>query len=290
MMLASRKMPTDEQFDEFSNWMLERGRTADTASLYEQNLRHCFDDERGVLARVAQADLAPKTRRTNKAALAAWARFSRDHDLAERLAEVKLPPAERVSEKKALELEQWQGLLEALDSDEYMVRAEHAAISLICRRGFRISDVNRIDAPALRRALRSGILQFVTKGGGRLSWTVTDAMRPHLEYFASSRGWSRVCELVAPNWAEPMKGARLRCQRAFGRLLPGAGLEGEEVSLHLMRRTYAWHFLRFAGNDPIKLQKHMGWKSLDVAMQYVDQQQRAELDEIATELESALDS
>lgn len=283
-------MPTAEEFHDFTRWMVERGRSPYTADLYERHLRHSFEDDRGVLARVSQAGLAPQTRRTNRAALAAWARFAEDDELAGRLAEVKLPPAERVSEKRALELDDWRLLLAELAETDVLDEYERAAISLVSYRGFRIGDVCRLEARSVRQGLKNGLLVYAAKGGRRISWSVTDRMREHLEVFADERGWKHARDLIAPNWnSDRQRGARLRCQRAFARLVAETDLEPEGLSLHIMRRTYAWHYLRFSGGDPVKLQKHMSWRKIDTAMQYVDQQQRSELDAIADSLDAALD-
>ena len=75
--------------------------------------------------------------------------------------------------------------------------------------------------------------------------------------------------------------------KAVGRVLKtvaeGAGLDPNEMYPHLLRHTYATHYSNLC-KDPKKLQAHMGWADISVAMNYVNAGTREELDEIADSL------
>lgn len=280
-------MQIPSEFKSFYHWMIRRGRSEGTAELYIRNIISCKNDRRGVLARISQDGLAPKTRRTHKAALAAWSDFTEDDKLRRKLRDIKLPPPERIREKRALELDDWRAVIAAvdkLDQDDPIV----AAMGLVCVRGFRIGDVLRLRKRTISDGLSSGVLMYISKGHRRIGWTVSEPMRRRLEIFMGYRRWGHVWDLAAPNSRKELRlrAARLNSQRAFAKVVESAGLEPSAVSLHIMRRTYAWHYLHQSGRDPVALQKHMSWASINTAMQYVDQSERATQDAVA---ESMLD-
>ena len=280
-------MVKSSELAKFSRWMVGRGLTLDTAALYSRCVRLCLGDVRGPLFRVANGELAPKTRRTNKAALCAWADFNDDKDLRKQLKEIRLPPPDRVTEKRALDFDDWRRVCQIIDTAPVDEPVRYA-IGMVCRRGFRIGDVMRLDRRTVRDGLSSGVLKYLAKGQRRVPWTVTDQFAPYLQWFMEQSKWNSVADLVAPNFQKRHQGAVLTAQRAFPVVLDAAGVDREGVSLHIMRRTYAWHYLKACGGDPVKLQKHMAWKSILTAMQYVDQSQREELDSIAEEMAAML--
>lgn len=265
--------------------MLRRGRAEQTADLYIRNIKGCLKDRRGHLARVSTEGLAPKTRRTYKAALAAWADFTEDEMLRRRLRDIKLPPPDRIKEKRALTERDWRAVIMAVadrDEDEPLV----GAIGLVCHRGFRIGDVGRIRRVDVKSGLSSGVLNYLSKGNRRTRWSITDQMAVYLEAFMRRNKWTHVWDLTAPKSRADLRwrGARLNAQREFKKIVKASGIDGDGVSLHILRRTYAWHYLRHAqlsGGGPVELQKHMGWASINTAMQYVDQSDREKQDAVA---------
>jgi integrase len=290
-------MSNASEYQKFEQWLLSRGRTETTAVQYSNCVRKCLSDPRGAFARLSLDDLAPKTRHANKAAMRAWANYKGLEKLKRRLADIKLPPPDRVKEKRALEPDKWAAVIDALDG----VRDRHmqAVLKLVCCRGFRIGDVCRLERSIVAQGLLSGVLVYVSKGRRRLSWTVTDDFRPALMVFAKTKGWRYARDILAPNSADRprvrQKAAVQNVQRRFGSVLRRAGVSGLGVSLHTMRRTYAWHFLKeceAAGIEHplVKLQKHMGWASLQTASQYVDQSERDELDKLAAAMSARLHS
>ena len=276
-------------FKGFTQWLCGRGRTEQTAALYVRNIGYCMKDRRGLVARVAQDGLAPKTRRTHKAALAAWADYNEDEVLRRRLRDIKLPPPERLTEKRALEEDNWRAVLQALDTFD-----EHdpivSAIGLVCHRGFRIGDVCRLRHSEVKGGLSSGILNYLSKGGRRVRWTVTDQLAVYLSTFMENTGWTNVWDLMAPEGSTELRwrAARLNASRAFPGVVAAGGVEPQGVTRHIMRRTYAWHFLQHAGRDPVALQKHMGWASINTAMEYVDQSERSTQDAVAATMAASV--
>ncbi len=286
MQILFRRMlqPTEVNLHKFEQWMCRRGRQQDSARQYAGKVTLCFGDRRGVTARLTSDGLAPLSRRQNLAALRAWAKYSKDGQLRDRLDDIKLPPPERVLEKLPLTFDEWAALIEALGR----VKLEphlHACVEMICIRGFRVGDVVRIGRQPIQQALRTGRLIYRAKGDRRLNWP-SAPFRHCLELFAESKRWRSVCDLVTPRSREDRrwKAARLKVQRAFPVVVAEAGLDEGSVSPHRLRRTYATHYLAQVDGRADKLQKHMGWASLQTAMMYVDHDQGDELEQEAAEM------
>lgn len=256
--------------------------------LYGGSVKSCLRDQRGLTARLIRDGLAPKSKRVNLAALRAWARFTKDADLAELLADLKLPPPHRVHEKRPLELEDWDRLIDAIDQLDAQVRlpmAERAAIEMICLRGFRVGDVCRLTRVAVRNGLHTGLLNYRGKGNRQITWTAKP-FESQLEELLTERGWTTVADLIAPdaNRETRVRAARQRLARRFRRLARLADIPVDEMTPHRLRRTYAVHFLDQVGGDIEKLRQHMGWANINTAAQYVDHSRREELDRFAEEM------
>ena len=280
------KGPGEEDLAAFAAWMVGRGRSPDTAAQYVGKIRACFADRRGLTGRLTGSSLAPKSRRQNLAALRAWARFAKDHELRERLDDLKMAPPERVLEKIPLTEDEWADMIEALtELDGQIDPVVHACLEMICLRGFRVGDVARLERAAVNQAARTGVLNYRAKGGRQLQWEA-GAFMHCLEVLREHRRWSLVADLISPNAADTERrprwhAARQRLQRSLPIVVEAAGLPVEEVTAHRLRRTYAVHYLEEVGGDIVKLQKHMGWASIQTASAYVDHSQRRELDEVA---------
>lgn len=280
------KSPAEADYKSFAAWMIGRGRSPDTAAQYVGKVRACFGDRRGITGRLTGTDLAPKSRRQNLAALRAWARFAKDHELRERLDDLKMAPPERVLEKIPLTEDEWGDMINALDElDGQLDPVVHASLEMICLRGFRVGDVARLERSAVNQAVRTGVLNYGAKGGRQLQWEAAPFMHC-LEVFREHRRWDRLADLISPNAANTQRrprwhAARQQLQRSLPLVVEAAGLPVDEVTAHRLRRTYAVHYLEEVGGDIVKLQKHMGWASIQTASAYVDHSQRRELDEVA---------
>lgn len=280
-------MAQEPDLDGFSLWLLNRGRAASTAALYVRNVGYCLEDPRSLVARVARDGLAPTTRRHHLAALRAWARYTSDAELAEVLNDLKLPPAVRVSEKLALELSAWRRLLAHIATLRRPPEVR-AVCMMIGIRGFRVGDILRVTRKEARAGAEQGVLNFRGKGNRRLSWSVAP-FGDELALLCERPDWGHVRDLVTSARGDEdavQEAARQRIQKAIRRACIEAGLD--PCGPHILRRTYAWHIKERFDNDPVKLQKHMGWAKIETAMQYIDQSERAELDALAEELHDEL--
>ena len=274
-----------EDLAAFHRWMVKRGRSPDTANQYVGKITACYEDSRGVTARLTQNGLAPKSRRQNLAALRAWAKYSKDHELRDRLDDLKMPPPERVLEKTPLTEDEWADVIDALaELEEKLDPVMHASIEMICIRGFRVGDVVRLERSEISQAMRTGVLNYQAKGGRQLRWEAAP-FEHCLRVFQERRRWSMVADLISPTAQDTRErprwhAARQKVQRALPLVVDAAGLPMDETTPHRMRRTYAVHYLEEVDGDITKLQKHMGWASIQTAAAYVDHSQRRELDEV----------
>lgn len=257
----------------FREWLLDRGRSDGTASLYLKNLRQCAAAER-LTRRVLDGKLAPLTRRTNKAALIQWARFSKNPELAETVLAIKLPPAKRSKPKLPLPTEEWRRLVKHLATRK-MDEPMRAVCLIIAKRGLRVSDAVHIQRTEVTQAVKTGVLSYVGKGSKRHEVSA-EPMRAELETLADATGWKTLAELASSGKGPHAAANRIR--RLFNRLADDLGLEG--VYPHRFRRTYARHFIEEYRGDPraaVKLQQHMGWANLNTALSYADDVDHGEL-------------
>jgi len=271
---------TERSLQQFSDWMVKRGRSPDTAYQYVSRIRQCAADDRGITSRLTAAGLAPKSRRQNLASLRAWARFAGDQALRDQLDDLKLPPPERVLEKKPLSEDQWSEMIAAIDQVT-MSDVKRAAIEMICVRGFRVGDVCRLTRSAIMQALETGVLIYPGKSGRQLQWE--SAPFEHcLRVFVAQGRFGEVRDLISPRAAKDKRqqASRLALQRIFPRVAKVAGVT-DACGPHRMRRTYATGYLKETGGQIVDLQKHMGWASIATAQAYVDHSQRQQLDEVA---------
>ncbi len=274
-------MPTSSELKPFRSWLLENGRSHGTARLYCINVERCLSHEDGVTARLV-GKLAPKTKRTNLAALRSYADFTDDQALVKRLKRIKLPPADRVKTKVHLEVGDWQKVIAAVRTVR-MSAGKRAALLIICLRGLRCADVLRLRRKDVVEALRTGRLSGETKGQKRIEWT-TQPIKEALETLAAIDDWEEVTDLVVPKsmYQDPYlrrHSAVTKLGKAMAKVADHAELLG--VHPHRLRRTYATHFVFSLKDDPraiLKLQKHMGWSDMTTAASYVDAVNREELD------------
>ncbi len=265
----------------FRSWMVGRGRTDGTADLYVKNLRACAGTGE-LVDRLVKRGLAPLSKRTNKAALSAWARYSKDDALAESLGEIKLPPARRVGVKLPLSVADWRRVAGHLETCRMADESLRSVCLIITRRGLRVGDVLRIQRTEVMASLASGILSFVGKGEKRHEFAAAPIRRP-LEQLGRVTGWKHATDLISDG--KHAMAASNRIRRVFARAAAELAIEG--VYPHRFRRTYATQFLEALAGDPralIKLQNHMGWASLQTAAGYADAVDRSELSTIGEKM------
>lgn len=274
-----------EELEGFEGWLLRYGRGQDTADQYVRKVRLAF--ERGdPLKKLTDKDLSPKYLRLIKASLSAFADYSDDAELAADLRRMRLPPAIRRRESVPLTEQEWNSLREEIEDASYLFGPMRAGLGMLVCRGFRRSDMLRIKRSEVRDALRKGVLDCEGKGRKRLRFSVADYWAENLECFdRAGVEWDRIEDLICPKAAQRTR--RDSAGKALSRALKKAGayvgLDAQDVHPHLLRKTYATLFYQRC-QDPAKLQAHMQWESIEVAMGYVAAGNVEELDEIAGSL------
>jgi integrase len=268
--------------EKFRAWLLERGRSDDTAELYIFNLRSCAAHPKGLTHRLVAGELAPNTVRTNLASLRAWAKFTEDDRLAKRLGDIRLPPAKRVKTKLPLGVVEWKKVVRHLHTCPLRPEAMRHVLLIMAIRGFRSGDVLRMKRTEVVRALATGKLTYEGKGRKRIEFSA-EPIREQLQALADLRGWERVRDLIGTGTSR--RGLSRKVWRAALRTAKGAGIP--EMNPHRYRHTVATQFLAELKGDPnaiVKLQKWMAWESMGTAARYVDQISVDELDEIGAGL------
>jgi integrase len=277
---------TDRNLGKFKAWLLERGRSEGTADAYVTNLLSCANDRKGLTHRLVAGDLAPNTLRTNLAALRSWALFIEDPKLSKRLGDIRLPPARRIHTKQPLTMETLRRLIRHLRDGEVGSEAMRQVLLIMAIRGFRSGDVLRLRRTEIQRALDTGKLVYEGKGRKRIEFDAAP-FRAQLVALVQIRGWDRVRDLIchSPN----PKVASVKVWRAARRAAKKVGIA--DMNPHRFRHTFATRYLEQLRGDPnaiIKLQKFMGWESMNTAARYVDAVSQDELDAIGAGLVSGL--
>lgn len=284
-------MPQDARLEKFRKWMIGRGRSEGTADQYFLCVRMCLKHEDGVLGRLLGRKLAPKSKRINKAALRAWARYTEDKKLLFQLEDLRLPPPERVTVKEPLSSTEWADLSKAISNAD-IDDVSRAVLTMICERGFRVSDVLRLEQKQVRRGLETGVLIYKGKGD-RLKDCLAEPFEWCLQEFVNrgermSGRWAHVWHLVSPTAKHPARAARLKMQRTIKVVGEIAGIDPGEMYTHRLRRTIATEFYRET-KDIVQLQKYMGWADIKTASNYIDHSEREELERIADKIRKKRD-
>lgn len=272
---------TDDKIDAFCQWLERRGRSDGTIALYRYNLRSCSRHPKGLMARLLDRSLAPKTRRTNLAALQAWAKFSKNSELRDELEEITLPPAARVKAKIPLEPPAWRALIQHVQACP-MDDVVRSVVLIMALRGLRISDVLRIKRKDAQDSLTTGRLVYEGKGGKQIEISVLPIKNPIQVLCDQSKKWHRVSDLLGDL---SFKDAGNHVRRAVAKCAGNVGLT--DVHPHRLRRTYATQFLKKHAGDPQalpKLVQHMAWSGIAVATGYIDAVDRDELDRTGAEM------
>ncbi len=258
---------TESSLDAFATWMTERNRGATTVRDYCSQLKHCAA-AKSLTTRLRATDLSPNTRWQIKAALKAWAKFTKDADLTEILDDIRLPPPRRVTKKVSLKSKEWKALISHVRQAQ-MHDVHRVIIVIMALRGLRLGDVLRIENAEVRSALDTGTLSAVAKGEKRRVFSAAPIM-DDLKILAKIPAWRSVRDLVGPPEAtERAIGNRIR--RTLSRHALKVGIS--HCYPHQLRRTFATMYLESMRGDPqalIKLQKYMDWSDLSTAARYVD--------------------
>lgn len=273
---------TEKNLGKFRTWMLERGRSSDTADLYVLNLRKCSGDPKGITHRLISGDLAPNTTRTNLQALRAWATYTRDDEFMRRLADIRLAPARRIKSKLPLGADDWRKVVRHIQTCQIKPEAMRHVLLIMAMRGLRAGDVLRIRRSEIVRSLDTGKLSYEGKGRKRIEYSADPIMEP-LRALAAIKGWERVRDLITTS--KSPRGAGRKVWRAAMRTASAAGIP--RVNPHRYRHTFATRFLAELQGDPnaiVKLQQYMNWESIETASRYVDQVSRDELDKVGAGL------
>lgn len=276
----------ERNLGKFQTWLLERGRSEGTANAYATNLRSCAGDPKGITHRLVAGRLAPNSLRTNLAALRAWAVFSEDPKLHKRLGDIRLPPARRVHTKLPLEVEELRKVIRHVQTCKMGNEAMRQVILIMAIRGFRSGDVLRLRRTEIQRALSTGKLVYEGKGRKRIEFSA-EPFRAQLQALFEMKDWERVRDLITTS--DNPKVASVKVWRASRRTAKKAGVL--DMNPHRYRHTFATMYLEQLRGDPnaiIKLQKYMGWESMNTAARYVDKVSQDELDEIGAGLVSGL--
>lgn len=276
---------TPSTLAKFDTWLHGRGRSEGTRRVYANHLRRGAADEHGLTHRLLGRELAPNSQRTAKAALAAWALFARDRELAEQLRDLRLPPARRMKAKIPLELEAWRRFVQHVQTCPMRSEPIRHVELIIAKRGIRCSDVLRMTRRDVTEAVATNVLVFEGKGRKRTRFAAAPILE-HLEALAEIKHWKNVSDLVSSG---SPRAALTRVERAVRRHAEAIDLP--DVFPHRFRTTYATSFLKALQGDPqalIKLQRHMDWESLATAARYADAVDASELDVIGAGLTESL--
>ena len=262
-------------------WLEARGRSPATRRSYVSQLRSASSIQGG-LERLRAPGLAPKSRRVLRAALVAYARYVKDGALETQLRDLKLPPARRVEVRTALSDVEFGALV------TFLARAkpspEKAVLQILLLRGLRLSDVLRVERQAVVQALKTGVLVCVVKGGQMQQYSCATVRDP-LVYLASVRGWTQLCDLIAPESRADIRveAAGREIRRILADAAKRAGIK-TRVFPHRLRRTVATRFARVVGGDAFKLKALLGWQSIASVAEYVE----VSRDEVDRDLARAL--
>lgn len=274
---------TTRQLADFEAHLLDFGRSEGTAKGYVHDVRKAYRCG-GPVKRLNNDELAPKTRQRILASMRAWAKWREDGALLTKLERLRLPPADRTTEKIPLSREHWLALIHHLDESPKIYGPVRAALLLMATRGLRRGDTLRIRRDNVTRALKNGTLVYRAKGNRNMHIRVLSTYRRALEKFHTYKHWERVSLLISPKASDPHDAAGKRVARTLDHCGVAIGLEPGDLYPHRLRRTYATLYLQQLGDAPdavVRLQQHMGWRSLATAMQYVDHARGIELDDVA---------
>lgn len=267
------------KLEQFSKWLIARGRSPLTAKNYVKDVRLSIAHSDGPLGRLLDKTLAPKTRRRTLAALRSYGKFTNDDKLLRRLTDIKLPAPNRIIQKIPLDKDDWQHLIQAISKAKIDVPIK-CVLQIIAVRGFRSRDLLNVSRAEILASLDSGVLVFTAKGGQELSYSI-EMFRKQLETLVKLK-WNQLIDTIDTD--QNIDRAQIKLNKTLRQIGETIGIPSKELYLHRLRRTVATHYLKAAGGDLTKLTKFFQWQSITTAASYVDHEERKELDEIAAKL------
>jgi integrase len=269
--------------DGFQTWLKRRGRSETTAKHYGDQLRLAMGHEDGLHGRLVDEELSPNTRRLALSAAKAYAKFAKDAELDAELSDIRLPPPERVVPKRPLPPDQWKDLIDHIETTGDLTNLEAGALSMLCRRGFRVGAIVSLNRRDVENALKTGTLVFLTKGR-RLQYGVQPIRQACKRMLKDD--WQLVARGLmpsSPDGPQLMRAARDRINRLLREQAQAALIDDRDVYAHRLRHTCATEFYQ-ATKDIAALKQYMQWSTIDIAARYVGEMDRTELDKIAEEL------
>ena len=272
-----------ETITEYVEWLERYGRSDGTIRQYVHHVKLAHKSK-DPIKRLVDKKLAPKTRRTIKAALLSFADFRKDELLKEEIKRVRLPAAHRQKQRPVLSDRQWRALIETLPAVK-ISEALRAVLGVLLTRGMRKGDVLRMRRSEVLQALESDVLMYEAKGSRRLEFPLTSSWRPYLESLAQFEEYDRVRELVCRSRKEGCveQSAGRAVIRALRKVAKACKIPPDNVHPHLLRKMYATKYYRLC-KDPHKLMHHMQWTNIETAMRYVQADDRVVLDGIAEKM------
>lgn len=272
-----------KDYQDFAAWLRRRGRAAGTAEEYRHHVRRCMQ-RKSPTARLLDARLAPNTRRISAAALRAYATYMEDGALLARLNDIRLPRAERISPKVALDAQSWRQLQDAVASSDAVNDFERACLLILCRRGIRIGGVTEMTRRQVLDAVDSGELIFRSKGR-LLNFGIRTIVEQLEQLLAYSDKWKVAHDVIAPTAWKSRRGieAARRLWSVLKTIGETVGIPAHTMHPHRLRHTCATHFY-LKTRDLVALQQYMQWAKVDTAAQYVSKLDREQLEDIAMEL------
>lgn len=268
----------------FKKWLIDRGRTQETADGYGSDVMAALLHPQGPLGRLRQRSLAPKTLRRTMASLRSWCKYSKDGTLLEQIGDMRLPPPERKVIKNPLTKDQWLALVKEINSADYVSHPERAVLGIMAVRGLRIGDVLRLERPKVLEAIRTGELSYKGKGS---KWIIVGvrAFKAYLELMAREDDWEYARDLISISKnGNRQKSAGQQISRALKQVGEHIGIAREDLYPHKLRRTYATEFLNAVGGDLVKLKEQMSWSDVSTASGYADHSKKKELEDIGDTL------
>lgn len=265
--------------DGFQAWLRRRGRSDATARHYRHQLERASSDG-GVYDRLMDEELSPNTRRLTMAAAKSYARFAEDDKMMVELRDVQLPRGERVVPKSPLDADDWKDLIDHIETTGDLTNLEAGALSLLCRRGFRVGAIVNLKRGQVEDAIKTGTLVFSTKG--RLLQYGLRPIKAACKRMLKDP-WDVVARGLCPSAPEGhrlRKAAADRLHYLLRRQGNAALIDGDSIYPHRLRHTCATEFYK-ATKDIVALTQYMQWSSIDIASRYVGEMDRGELDKVA---------
>lgn len=267
----------------FKEWLVSRNRDPDTAEGYGSDVMLALNHPKGILGRLRERNLAPKTLRRTLASLRAWAKYSKNEDLTKNLSDIRLPPPNRKVAKLPLSKEEWELVIAEIDRADYLSSAERAALGIMAMRGLRVGDVLRMTYEEIARGVASGVLTYEAKGRKRIEVGIK-SIRGYLELLLGYQNWERVHDLISTRAKQRQSSASQQISRAIKEVGKKVGIPPQEMYPHRLRRTYATYYLGATNGNLEQLRSHMSWSSITTAAGYADYHERETLESIADSL------